>query len=437
MSDEHRMVTYEYAAAQYDNFKKKVIPSTLQCMTKSKILEYLDVDTTLINDYTTNQLVPRIDIASINGDFNFDIEYIIFTFNFASPGRDLDLRVNMIDPVVGGVLGWCRGVHFPIMEPYIMYWGKDNTGVGKETIAIDIEQFKAQYPTATSFTIDLRCFWFGTVTTTPVNVTAVLFSGGTIVYPTDGNYEITISGYDTSRSLLTQDKQIDLRTTSCNNIGIRAALFTYDVNTKKGVFTAPTDNTPPSQPTNLVASNITKNSITIDWTASTDNIAVTQYMIYLDNVIYYVPANTTHYVFTNLQINRPYNIKVIALDEVGNLSVPSITITPSTLSDVPTSYYINYEFNNYTSAVSKFQVTKNGIFTNYNSGDSGSFNINIGDTVKVLVQGTGSVGITKISRLYVTDNGSIVYNKDFTTEIKEYSYTVTGTGSIIGEITEP
>jgi chitodextrinase len=52
---------------------------------------------------------------------------------------------------------------------------------------------------------------------------------------------------------------------------------------KTAVAPPPTDTTPPTAPSNLVVSSLTGNSFTLSWSASTDNIGVTGYEVYLNN----------------------------------------------------------------------------------------------------------------------------------------------------------
>ena len=79
------------------------------------------------------------------------------------------------------------------------------------------------------------------------------------------------------------------------------------------------DTTDPSNPTFLDASNPTDNTIDLSWTASTDNVAVTSYDIYLDNVNTY-NSSTTSLTATGLSANTNYCFKVIAKDAAGNES---------------------------------------------------------------------------------------------------------------------
>ncbi|OUS01950.1 endonuclease I [Flavobacteriales bacterium 33_180_T64] len=75
----------------------------------------------------------------------------------------------------------------------------------------------------------------------------------------------------------------------------------------------------PTAPTNLIASNPTDNTIDLTWTASTDNIAVTSYDIYVDNVNTY-NTSATFFTATGLTANTNYCFTVKALDAAGNES---------------------------------------------------------------------------------------------------------------------
>lgn len=79
------------------------------------------------------------------------------------------------------------------------------------------------------------------------------------------------------------------------------------------------DTQAPSDPTNLVASNPTDNSINLSWTASTDNVSVTSYDIYQGGVNLYNTV-TTSFVVTGLSANTNYCFTVRANDGSGNTS---------------------------------------------------------------------------------------------------------------------
>lgn len=79
------------------------------------------------------------------------------------------------------------------------------------------------------------------------------------------------------------------------------------------------DTDPPSDPTNLVATNITADSATLTWTGSTDNIAVDHYNISIDgNVV--GTSNTTSFDVVGLSPITLYTAEVNAEDAAGNVS---------------------------------------------------------------------------------------------------------------------
>jgi hypothetical protein len=98
-----------------------------------------------------------------------------------------------------------------------------------------------------------------------------------------------------------------------------------------------TDTQAPSIPTGLVASNITGNSFTLSWTASTDNVGVTGYDVYKDGVkINSINVDATSYNVTGLTPATTYTMTVKAKDAAGNASLPSDPLGVTTLNTCPT-----------------------------------------------------------------------------------------------------
>jgi endonuclease I/chitodextrinase len=85
------------------------------------------------------------------------------------------------------------------------------------------------------------------------------------------------------------------------------------------IWNPTSDTQDPTNPTNLMASNPTDNSIDLDWTASTDNVAVTSYDVYIDNVFAFNTSNTNA-TATGLTADTNYCFKIRAKDAAGNSS---------------------------------------------------------------------------------------------------------------------
>ncbi|MBR4114635.1 MAG: fibronectin type III domain-containing protein, partial [Bacteroidales bacterium] len=79
------------------------------------------------------------------------------------------------------------------------------------------------------------------------------------------------------------------------------------------------DTEAPSVPGTITVSNITTNSASVSWGASTDNTAVTGYDVYVNGTkLQSVTTNSIN--LSDLNDNTEYTIKVRAYDEAGNLS---------------------------------------------------------------------------------------------------------------------
>ena len=90
------------------------------------------------------------------------------------------------------------------------------------------------------------------------------------------------------------------------------------------------DTQPPTIPGNLTASNTTQTTTDLSWTASTDNVAVTGYNIYVDGSL----AGSTTALSTTVSGLIPsttYNMGVTAIDAAGNESAPA-TVNVTTQS---------------------------------------------------------------------------------------------------------
>jgi len=95
------------------------------------------------------------------------------------------------------------------------------------------------------------------------------------------------------------------------------------------------DITPPSVPANLQSSNITSTSVTIAWSASTDNVAVAGYQVFR-NGTQVATTTTTNYTDTGLSPSTTYTYTVAAFDTSNNVSTPSQPLIVTTNAAVVT-----------------------------------------------------------------------------------------------------
>ncbi|MFC5703158.1 carbohydrate binding domain-containing protein [Cohnella faecalis] len=93
---------------------------------------------------------------------------------------------------------------------------------------------------------------------------------------------------------------------------------------------APTPDTQaPTVPTGLASTAKTDSSVSLAWTASTDNVAVTGYDIYRDGTKIGTSTGTS-YTATGLSANTSYSFTVKAYDAAGNISAASVALSVTT-----------------------------------------------------------------------------------------------------------
>lgn len=86
------------------------------------------------------------------------------------------------------------------------------------------------------------------------------------------------------------------------------------------------DTVAPSNPTNLKSTFTTPSTISIAWTAATDNVGVDRYNVYVNGTLSNVTKQTS-FVLTGLTQSQPYAIYVKAVDASNNISGASNQIT--------------------------------------------------------------------------------------------------------------
>lgn len=121
------------------------------------------------------------------------------------------------------------------------------------------------------------------------------------------------------------------------------------------------DNEAPTNPTNLSVLSVGTNNVEIQWTASSDNIGVDSYNIYVNDELM-GSTNATSSNVSNLNPTTTYSLYVVAKDAGGNISGPSNIVTATT-----NSIGLNCGDENFdsipsgTSSYSTYNWTSNGI----------------------------------------------------------------------------
>ncbi len=142
-----------------------------------------------------------------------------------------------------------------------------------------------------------------------------------------GTLDIPASAYGETRMRISMKWNAEQQS-SCEVFGY-GEVEDYSVS-----FSISNDTEAPSPPPNLRASNITENSVRLDWSASSDNARVVLYKLYI-NGNPYGSTNTRSFTVTNLDPGVTYTMSLTAEDQAGNESTPS-TIQVTTLGSSDT-----------------------------------------------------------------------------------------------------
>lgn len=145
------------------------------------------------------------------------------------------------------------------------------------------------------------------------------------------------------------------------------------------------DTQAPSAPTGLNTTNLTETGFTLRWTASTDNVAVDEYRVFLNGVQVAATSNTSAAV-SDLLVAHTYAMTVKAIDRSGNLSASSSVLNVSTpdthAPGVPsvltaediteTGFTLNWSPSADNVAVTGYDIYRNGTYLKSVSGTSTS-----------------------------------------------------------------
>ena len=140
---------------------------------------------------------------------------------------------------------------------------------------------------------------------------------------------------------------------STYNYRVRATDAAGNLSTYSNTATAATpagDTQPPTQPTNLTATPSSGSQINLSWTASTDNVGVTGYLVErctgsgCSTFAQIGTSATTTYSDSGLSTSTTYNYRVRATHAAGNTSTYSNTATGTTLNIV-SGLVASYSFN--------------------------------------------------------------------------------------------
>jgi hypothetical protein len=115
----------------------------------------------------------------------------------------------------------------------------------------------------------------------------------------------------------------------------------FNINASGSLAPLTADAQPPTTPDNIAGSNITSSSVTISWNASTDDVGVTGYEVFLGTSTTPIATTTsTSATITGLSASTSHSFTVKARDAAGNRSAASAAKVITTTTGSTSSNYV-------------------------------------------------------------------------------------------------
>jgi chitodextrinase len=222
------------------------------------------------------------------------------------------------DPTKTAFADWTR---VTLYRNGTLVWGTEPIG-GDTTPPTAPTNLAVASKTSTSVSLT----W--TASTDNVGVTGYRIFDGATQVGTSATTSFTVTGLAPSSTHTYTVRAVDAATNVSN--ASNAVMVTTDPPV--------VDTTPPTPPTNLIVTATTSTTVSLSWTASTDNVGVTGYRIFNGST----PAGTstaTTFIAGSLTPNTSFTFTVRAFDAAGNESQPSNAVTAMTQPGGTTNAY--------------------------------------------------------------------------------------------------
>ena len=196
----------------------------------------------------------------------------------------------------------------------------------------------------------------------------------------------------------------------------------------QAIWNPTADTVAPTSATNLAVTGTTSSTVSLSWTAGTDNVAVTSYDIYVDGVLKTsVSSSNLTATITGLSASTAYSFYVVAKDASVNSSPASNTVNGTTTIAIPDTEIPTAPTNLAVTGSSSSTVLLSWTASTDNIGVT-SYDVYVNSAFKSTVSGTTAIvnGLTP-----TTTYSFYVVAKDAAANSSAQSNSVNGTTTVI------
>ncbi|HSW85417.1 MAG TPA: Ig-like domain-containing protein [Candidatus Saccharimonadales bacterium] len=349
--------------------------------------------TAIASDAAGNTSTSTISLNSTNGDTTPPTSTITSPTNNATVSGNVTLAATSTDNV--GVLYGVfevdsQALIFQQTPPYTYTWNSRNVTDGIHTISFLADDIAGNY-SIVSININVNNNGDTTPPTQPTSLTSTANAYNKVTLNwTASTDNVGVVGYyivrngttiaqTTGTAITYVDNTVNAQTSySYQVMAYDAAGNTSPLSLASNVTTPPAvESTPPTQPTNLVATAASSSQINLTWNPSSDNIGVTGYDVYR-NGTKIATSSTNSFGDVGLSPSTSYSYFVIARDAAGNSSLASNTasaITYPVISLGSISGVIHASNGGGTLAGVTITINFSGAVHTYTSSSNGTYSI--------------------------------------------------------------
>ncbi|WP_435260987.1 GEVED domain-containing protein [Tenacibaculum sp. nBUS_03] len=238
-------------------------------------------------------------------------------------------------------LNYCSSKGNSVADEYIqkVQLGSINNTSGSGNGYTDHTSLSTNLEKSTSHTITITPKWTGTIYNEgyavfiDYNKDGDFEDSGETVWTKSASKDTTVSGSFTVPSGATEGATRMRVILRYNTVPSSCGSYNYGETEDYTVVieSEQADTQAPSAPSSLAASSISQTALTLNWTASTDNVGVTGYDVYRGLTKIGSTTTATSYNVTGLTANTGYSFSVKAQDAAGNESSSSNVLNITTL----------------------------------------------------------------------------------------------------------